>query len=550
MTRLEAVRSSALWAAWADALGFISEFAKTRADVSARIGDDTIREIRPWTKILGGRFGTPIPLPAGTYSDDTQCRLATSRAIRGDGRFDIDAYSRVELAVWPSYALGGGKASKAAARALATIHGRWNNNFYETESARYLDAGGNGAAMRIQPHVWSARSPQDPDRFLSGVVRNTLTTHGHPRAFVGAILHACMLGIAVAEQRLPGPSEWSLHLDALTRIPKILRDDDDLVLGWISYWESQSKMSLEAAFEAAIRELADMMQALATLPRTAASYEEGVNKLDLRNPKFRGAGDRCAVAAGLAAWIFEDNPSKGICTIANDLGTDTDTLATMAGALLGAATKSDPPDPPLDAALIASDAARLVAISEGRPAPTFVYPDPLHWRIPKSQLDFVGSHDDRVAIAGLGPGRATKDVRGRKDETWQWIHLDFGQHIIVRRRDRLQPLPSSLLPRGNRVVSKSGDARFEAPVSERNLASKPTSTSKPSPKATSGKTGRASKSLSVESAVRLIVESNFDPTRTGRLLLEVSITRGVEEAAALASIVAYELRRRKDSPGS
>ena len=142
---------SMLWAAWADALGL-----HLRTDRRSRIAPTSqgrpLTEPVEWTRRIGGKFGVDTTLPAGCYSDDTQLRLATARAVHGAG-FDVEAFARIELAVWPAYALGGGRASKSAAAQMAKPSVPWFGNFYDG----WLNAGGNGVAMRIQPHVWAAR---------------------------------------------------------------------------------------------------------------------------------------------------------------------------------------------------------------------------------------------------------------------------------------------------------------------------------------------------------------------------------------------------------
>ena len=110
MTRQDRIRSSALWAAWGDALGFITELADQRI-LRQRVGELRVTTTKPWTRRLGGKYGVDADLPAGSYSDDTQLRLATSRAIRGDGRFDVQSFAKVELVVWQAYALGGGRST-------------------------------------------------------------------------------------------------------------------------------------------------------------------------------------------------------------------------------------------------------------------------------------------------------------------------------------------------------------------------------------------------------------------------------------------------------
>src|SRR5690554_4846742 len=101
----ERVRRSALWAAYGDALGFITELADEKS-VKWRVGRERIQRTMNWRRRVGGKYGVEVEIPAGCYSDDTQLRLSTARAIRGDGVFDVEAFAKVELPVWTSYALG------------------------------------------------------------------------------------------------------------------------------------------------------------------------------------------------------------------------------------------------------------------------------------------------------------------------------------------------------------------------------------------------------------------------------------------------------------
>src|SRR2546425_10102720 len=113
-----AILNSALWAAYGDALGFITELAD-RSTLRRRTGMSEVHEAIPWKRGVGGKYGATVELPAGCYSDDTQLRLATSRAIRGDGYFDVESFAKIELPVWLSYSLGGGTSTKAAASGLS-----------------------------------------------------------------------------------------------------------------------------------------------------------------------------------------------------------------------------------------------------------------------------------------------------------------------------------------------------------------------------------------------------------------------------------------------
>ena len=187
-----AIVSSSLWAAYGDALGFISELADSRT-LAFRIKAKTVNKTVRWKRRIGGRFGVVLELPSGCYSDDTQLRLATSRAIRADGHFDVEAFAKIELPVWLCYSLGGGLSTKAAASSLIRENVNWFSNFFSDRSSSYFDAGGNGASMRIQPHVWAASDLTKSSSYMKDVIRNSVCTHGHPNAFAGAFFHASCL---------------------------------------------------------------------------------------------------------------------------------------------------------------------------------------------------------------------------------------------------------------------------------------------------------------------------------------------------------------------
>ena len=91
------VQRAVLWAAYGDALGWISELTDS-AGLRRRTGGRPLTEPVAWKRRIGGRSGVTASLPQGCYSDDTQLRLATSRAIRLDG-FDVEAFAKVELPV-------------------------------------------------------------------------------------------------------------------------------------------------------------------------------------------------------------------------------------------------------------------------------------------------------------------------------------------------------------------------------------------------------------------------------------------------------------------
>ena len=198
--RLVRTRNSVLWAAYADALGFISELV-TEMALTRRTKGAGLDHLMAWTRRVGGRGGVEVELPAGCWSDDTQLRMAVSRAIGCHG-FDVEAFAHVEVPIWRSYALGGGRATKAAAANLSKPKSLWYANTFRG----WTDAGGNGAAMRVQPHVWA--SADLDGGYILDVITDSVCTHGHPRAIVGACFHAETLAHCLRDGAVPGPSRW------------------------------------------------------------------------------------------------------------------------------------------------------------------------------------------------------------------------------------------------------------------------------------------------------------------------------------------------------
>ena len=441
--RCTRTRRSALWAAYGDALGWISELTSA-VGLERRTGGLPLREPIAWKRRIGGRGGITASLPKGCYSDDSQLRLATSRAIRPDG-FDVEAFARVELPVWLSYGLGGGKSTSAAAVRLAKPRSSWWANSFKG----WTKSGGNGAAMRVQPHVWAARTLNDPDSFIPDVVRNSICTHSHPRGLMGAVLHALCVARAVETGHCPSQDDLQAYIEVAERIPKIIVADTNLQY-WRTAFERESgafnNVWLQAISEA--RKTVQLVAEATADSSGAVRYEGIIDRLDLRNPSCRGSGTLTALAAVGLTWC-EACPEEAVRIAANTLGTDTDTIATMAGAILGATAGVDPPVEVLDAKLFLSEADRLTEIAAGRKPPSHRYPDLLHWSAPKTRADALVNADRGYVVRGLGPvtesnGEPLGNPKGNFQ--WQWLKLKSGQTLLIKRRRKLPRERSDLGP--------------------------------------------------------------------------------------------------------
>lgn len=531
----KAIISSMLWAAYGDALGFISELANP-AQLKGRLGSAQVQRLTRWRRRIGGRFGISVELPTGTYSDDTQLRLSTCRAIRNDGFFDVEAFARVELPVWLSYALGAGKGTQAAARALAQTTNSWWANFFETEQGKYLDGGGNGGAMRVQPHVWAGR---DHQHMLRDVVRNTIVTHGHPRAFVGAAFHAISLRRALEAGTLPSPGELPSLMHELHQLPEIIKGDDQLSSFWLPVWEEKSKVRLEDAVRTVIAECDRDLGLIASHAHTNGNgYRSAAQAVGAYEPETRGSATKTAILASYAAWLFREDAHAGMLCIVNALGTDTDTIATMCGALLGAVHQEAPSEELADQEYLRSEAERMAHIAEGEDAASFRYPDLLRWNPPRAMLDVVGLDEQGVVIAGLGAATPISDPilqSGSSPSMWQWMQLSFGQKVFIKRRTELQSMQNNQLPADSRALRVN-----PKPVSpknnQRDLFPRP---HPPPPQAVKPAV------LSVDEAFESVSRANFEPTHIGQALRMLSEQEGgVDRAVAFAAIVAKAINAR------
>jgi len=444
--------NSAIWAAYGDALGFISELGDALI-LKKRTGLNSLTGLINWRRRIGGQYGPDVPLPAGCYSDDTQLRLATGRAIRADGTFDVEVFAKIELTVWPSYALGAGRGTKAAAAGLARQDTNWFSNFFSSNKSEYMNCGGNGAAMRIQPHVWASLNRGRPKCYLGDVIRNSICSHGHFRGIVGAVFHALCLALALEKETEPGPEMWKEAVNFFNLVAKVMRDDTNICTFWLPTWEQKSGMTIEHAIKDVSAECLDDIEVLNGLldMKPQRAYLAALDRMGGKKKDMMGSGTKTAIFASFLAWLYRDeSPDEAMLLASNSLGSDTDTIATMAGAIMGACKATSPVTKIMDSDYIASEAERLCNISAGLIAEEFSYPDLHRWIPPKTQLDVVGLHGNKIAVAGLGIATAYGDEfspPARKSETvWQWLSLSFGQSILSKRRVHIRGLPLGNIP--------------------------------------------------------------------------------------------------------
>ncbi|MGC4897378.1 ADP-ribosylglycohydrolase family protein [Micromonospora sp. DT31] len=305
----------------------------------------------------------------GEYSDDTQLLLATARACLAGDRW-WQRLTEAELPTWLLYQRGGGGAVLRAAGAWASGRPPWDlGKSARSQDARdrYRNAGANGIAMRIAPHVLWADTPR---ALIQRVVRDGITTHGHPRALVGALVYAFALRHAAQTQATHGFG------DSIGAAAGGLIDADQILQELPASWATSSELDHFAdAWRDTNKEAQQLLEIIAdSLQQGAMSNPEStLERIGCTDPKVNGSGTVTATAAIYLASRFAARPQGGLLTAAFLRKADTDTLASMTGAILGALHGIDWLG---DLALTVQDAAYLVKIAEHSQARI---KDPHHW---------------------------------------------------------------------------------------------------------------------------------------------------------------------------
>lgn len=441
-----------VWAAYGDALGFITEL-RDSASLRRVIGKDRVSALVPWTRRVGGLYGADVQMPLGAYSDDTQLRIAVSRSIHSNGFFDVENFSKIELPIWLSYALGAGRASKDAAQSLSKSSTAWFSNFYESNARRgnYVTAGGNGAAMRIQPHVYSCRDLEDWDSLFLDVFRNAICTHGHPRAIIGALFHALVLARAIKRSNAVGPEDWEEITSYLSSKADLIRSDSAITTFWLPTWNRLSGQPFEIGYQDACNELKQSLS-VAPVNSVISGNDNNATPELTKYLKNIGGFDRATLGSGIVAsvvaavvsWIYRDSDCADIALVlANLSGSDTDTNASMTLSISGGVAKNDPPHNPQDIEFLRKIGRRLVLISKNERVEDYIIPDASNWKAPQAIQDMVAEQDGATVVQGFGPVKTSSELYRSKSSnggTWQWVGTSDGQSLLVRRREELRKI--------------------------------------------------------------------------------------------------------------
>lgn len=289
-----------------------------------------------WWRIAGSRFRPIVEdIGPGEYSDDTQMLIAVARARLTAGDRWLPWLQRVEWPFLLHYERGAGAGVKRACRAWGKQGAAWGKRADDQD--KYFAAGANGAAMRIVPHVIAHHEGTFGD-LAHDVVQDAATTHGHPRALLGALVHAYALWVSL---RQPAPLAYGWLVDAVLDGLKDWREPvwQGLDRRWLDAASRAFPDGYERAWGETVQEVEELLRsARASLGSGALSAPSAfLETHGLTRLKTRGSGTLCAVAAMYLAARSASSPERGVGVPARQEGADTDTLASMTAALLGAA---------------------------------------------------------------------------------------------------------------------------------------------------------------------------------------------------------------------
>ncbi len=434
-------------AAVGDALGWPQEDRAHRTDAS---GPSSTGDFRSWVRRTGGRFFShEEAIAAGEYSDDTQLLLCTARSILR-GECWHERWSNVELPTWTLYERGGGSATIRAANCWLAGRAPWAQTGDQKAIERYFEAGGNGAAMRILPHAIAGHRDTDFSRIRRAIIANGISTHGHPRALIGALAYGFVAWTTIrltgtlkfgqlVEAALDGTSAWG----ELPEAPTVPTD-------WCQTADGTTTGGYARLWNEAVEEMQQLFRTcIEGVSRGALAVDsEVLADLGSFDRRMRGAGTVATAASVFLASRHAADPIHGLLSAAYATDADTDTLASMAAALLGGLHGDDWLRDHVvklqDSRYILSVADELVAGKlnsdvEERPEATVTRRD---IDVVREMLDsaqpfsVVDLPDGRKATVAARP--ALLKPRSGSTRVYRWqLHISDGQSIYVKKFGRV-----------------------------------------------------------------------------------------------------------------
>jgi ADP-ribosylglycohydrolase/catechol 2,3-dioxygenase-like lactoylglutathione lyase family enzyme len=328
-----------LGAAFGDALGWPNERPSKSKALNQQEG--SLHKFRRWARRSGGQyFPYEEVIEAGEYSDDTQLILCLGRSLlKGEKWFEF--YTQVELPFWLLYERGGGGATKRAVDSWQDGIEPWNKKRKLQDVKKYFEAGGNGVAMRVLPHAIYL-CDKDFNNIAWSIFLDGITTHGHPRALLGALVYGYALWVSLRKEAKLGYGELIEEIITNEAIWSSIPLQDNFSQNWLSEAQKHLKDYEKLWLSTKEEVLKYLNICKSELSKGALSFDDDVlEKLQCFNKQISGAGTVAAIASVYLASRYAADPINGVIKAAFAIGSDTDTIASMTGGLLGCIHGSD-----------------------------------------------------------------------------------------------------------------------------------------------------------------------------------------------------------------
>jgi len=259
-------------------------------DVAARFG--RVRDFQKWHGWTKG--------PIGTITDDTQLTMVVGESLLANGGVAPEDLAR-RLVNWLPTGRGKGWATTAAVLRLARGVPWWEAG---------EDSAGNGAAMRVAP-IGLAYATR-PDQMRREAALSAVVTHTGPMGVAGAVAQG--LAVSLALHTPAGSIDAGSFIDAVAA-----GIDDVFDPGAVERRPDAPRQPVRLVER--LREVPELLR---------LSQRDAFDRL------YNGAFILESLPA--AMWCFLNSPedAEEVLVSAASAGRDADTVAAMAGALVGA----------------------------------------------------------------------------------------------------------------------------------------------------------------------------------------------------------------------
>lgn len=324
-TLSEKCKGAMLATAIGDALGWPNEQRSKNKIKNSKVNDCFVEWIRRNTKPCYH----DEKILSGEYSDDTQMTLSVARSILV-GNWE-KFFTEKELPFWLNYERGGGGALLRAAKSCQKGVRLWQSGYTKD----YFNAGGNGAVMRILPHIIASAQTSNIKDVLLNVIKDAIITHGHPRAILGTTCYAYALDYLMRKDTvleygelvaavIEGQEIWGEYLSC------------DAFGDWLNVASQHRDYEYASEWENTRSHMLKQLELIKDSLKKGLMLDDAkvLTQLECFS-NTNGAGDVAILAAIYLASRYATNPVIGIKVPAFSFGTDTDTIASITGGLLG-----------------------------------------------------------------------------------------------------------------------------------------------------------------------------------------------------------------------